>query len=322
MLANRLSPRKIHPIGWLILALFVVIVCYYRNSIFISLKPFYETQKDTNMDFSDLRKLCFKGKYIDSVESLGIYLNNAMLSKSKKCRQSYDLFHSIYNIRIKYTQIYVSNTFRERLEKWLNGDKNLIRSTENQSLVFIDNLYSHESVVFNPVRSNRPGVSSNSTFIYLQKLLDSSKTECDFCSYEKYTASDSFGYMKSKHAVVVSNAFKIEMFHGMLLLFNHDYKNISETQFLSGINLALKWFQKTHSLIPSHEYRIMYWDILPKASASQVHPHLHLTLGDYSYYSKWNSLYHTALHYSSQNKGSSYFQQLIDIHDTLGLVFK
>ncbi|XP_012556033.1 uncharacterized protein LOC105844215 [Hydra vulgaris] len=317
MMIYKFLPRRIYLLIWFILL--VATAFMFNSYILFTIKDKIQVNI---INVSELKSGCFNGKDIDSVEGLSVFLNFAMLNKNKMCRQTYDLFHSVYNVRIKYTQIYISSTFRERLQKWLNSDQSLMRSAENQSLVFIDNLYSHESVVFNQVRSNRPGVSSNGTSVYLQELMLSSKEGCDFCSYEKYTAFDSFGFMKSKYAVIVSNAFKIEIFHGMLLWFQHDYKRISEVEYMSGINLALKWFHKTHSLIPTHDYRIMYWDILPKASASQVHPHVHLTLGDYSYYSKWNSMYHAALRYFNENNGSDYFQQLIDIHDLLGLVFK
>ena len=43
-------------------------------------------------------------------------------------------------------------------------------------------------------------------------------------------------------------------------------------------------YKEAHKLAPDHNFRHMYWDVYPKASASQVHPHLHILLASNEYY--------------------------------------
>lgn len=63
---------------------------------------------------------------------------------------------------------------------------------------------------------------------------------------------------------------------------------------------------------------IITWDLLPKASASQIHPHLHATLTDDIYYGMLEGWYKAADKYFSR-WNSNYFKDLLEIHDALGL---
>ena len=45
-------------------------------------------------------------------------------------------------------------------------------------------------------------------------------------------------------------------------------------------------YEKTIDLAPDHVYRHMYWDVYPKASASQIHSHIHSTVANGNYYCK------------------------------------
>jgi len=281
-----------------------------------NIKPF-SNDVDEFMKFSTT---CYKGRKLNSIEDIIYFINLLKISKMPLCRNTYKLVERIYQVRLKYTTIAISDTFMLKVSKWLKGNKEMIKATKNQSLIFIDNLYTYESVVFNPVRSNRPGVSAGNVKLYIDKLVNDTSKSCDFCSYKNYTATDTFGYMNSDYSVVVSNTFKIEKYHGMVLFKQHNPVDFDQLQFIDAIHLALQWYDRTHKLLPDHKYRVMYWDILPKASASQIHPHMHLTLGDYSYYAKWNQLYHAGLKYTS-NEGLNYWKDLLQVHAALALSF-
>jgi len=270
-------------------------------------------------DFSFYVDTCLQGKTPSSIEDLTIAVESFRTSSDRFCSEIYKIFSQIYNIRSKETTIVISDTFMERVEKWLNKDQKMIEASKRQGLIFVDNKLTQESVVYNPVRANRPGAGGADALNFINKLVTDSSANCDFCQYKKYTAMDSFGRLESKHASIVSNTFKIERYHGMVLFRHHDPLNVSQHEFIDGANLAMKFFEKAHSLVPDHEYRIIYWDVLPKASASQVHPHMHLTLGDYSYYAKWNRLHHASVEYAVENKGRNYWTQLLKIHNALGL---
>ncbi|EDO48141.1 predicted protein [Nematostella vectensis] len=89
--------------------------------------------------------------------------------------------------------------------------------------------------------------------------------------------------------------------------------------FLDLMDVAQKWFAKAHIVDISYANPHIYWDVLPKASASQVHPHLHVNLASGQYYAKWAGLHAASLQYSKDREGENYFTDLVKVHSALGL---
>eukprot|EP00794_Sanderia_malayensis_P006123 gene6123-6827_t len=266
-----------------------------------------------------MNKECFNGQAPKDVDDLSSSLHLWAQSEVPICRQLYNNLKSIYQVREKTAEITISDTFLVKVKNWLKDNEELIEATKKQTLVFVDNLYTQESVVFNPVRSRRPGASGGDDSKILHDIVESSKASCDFCKYKELTAMDSFGILESKHSVIVSNTFKIEKYHGMILLRQHNPSNFTMEQFLDSMQLASLWYDKVHDLVPDHEFRHLYWDVYPKASASQIHPHLHITLGNMDYYAKWNHFHTSALNYAYRNGGRNYWRRVIEAHNSLGL---
>lgn len=271
--------------------------------------------------FTDISNVCYQGKRPGSIEDLQKFVFMLRSNKNIKiCLDQYKLFRSLYGIRIKQTTVALSKTFLPKVQNWMNRNNELVEATKRQTLIFVDNKWSLESVVFNPVRAKRPGGQGvGSVAQYVMQLVEKAKQSCDFCAYKEYTATDDFGLMESERSVVISNTFKIEKYHGMVLFKGHDPTKFDQNQFIDAMDLAMAWFKKTNQLVPDHKYRHMYWDILPKASASQVHPHIHLALGDYSYYAKWNILHKAALSFSKSISNWNYWSAVLQVHKALGL---
>lgn len=262
---------------------------------------------------------CFQGAQPKDVDYILNSMNVWDQSKDPSCRSLYKDFRSIYQVRERIAEVTISDSFLEKVKHWLKGNKELIEKTKKQTLVFVDNLFTQESVVFNPVRSRRPGASGGDDTDILNTLIESTAKDCDFCRYKQLTAQDSFGILESEHAAIVSNTFKIEKYHGMILLKHHNPSVFSLEQFLDAMHLAAKWYRKTHELVPEHNFRHMYWDVYPKASASQVHPHLHVMLGSNEYYAKWNHFHIAALRYAQFNNGENYWTKMVEAHNSIGL---
>eukprot|EP00112_Aurelia_sp_Birch-Aquarium-sp1_P024870 Seg803.6 transcript_id=Seg803.6/GoldUCD/mRNA.D3Y31 product="hypothetical protein" protein_id=Seg803.6/GoldUCD/D3Y31 len=287
----------------------------YRPRDEVNVEPYQiELKKQEWID-----KECFNGNPPHDVDSISSSLHLWSQSEDQVCRRLYRDFNSVYQVREKLAEVTISDTFLVKVKGWLKDDTELIEKTKKQTLVFIDNFYTQESVVFNPVRSKRPGASGGDSSDVLAKLLDSSAKNCDFCKFQQLTAKDSFGILESKHAAIVSNTFKIEKYHGMILLRQHNPSKFSMEQFLDSMNLASKWYDKVHGLVPDHNFRHIYWDVYPKASASQVHPHLHILLGSTEYYAKWNHFYTSALRYAHDHEGANYWSKIIEAHHSIGL---
>ena len=312
-----------------IVVVFIVVLLWFKNappqeSLF-SKSDYHQSKIPgfTNdlVSFESISSACYKDQKPESIEDLSKFIGMLQVKQQTKlCGEQYELFNSIYGIRTKQTTVVLSDTFLPKVQKWMNGNEELVEATKKQTIIFVDNKWSLESVVFNPVRAKRPGGQGvGSVAEYVKNLIAKAKETCDFCSYEKYTATDSFGRIESERTIAISNTFKIEKYHGMIVFKEHDPVHFNQDQFIDAMDLAMKWFKKTNLLVPDHKYRHMYWDILPKASASQVHPHIHMALANYAYYAKWNRLHKAGLKFSESIPNTNYWSAVLQVHNTLGL---
>ncbi|XP_031552276.1 uncharacterized protein LOC116289476 [Actinia tenebrosa] len=269
-------------------------------------------------------KTCLQADDSDklSIENLFGTIKNLRLAKDSTCKQVYKLFHSIYELKTSTSNVYINNVFAKKVLRWFNGNKHLLEETKTQHLMFVNNRYTQESTVFNPLRAKRPGAGGGGgpeVKKAVDEMIAKSSKDCDFCNFRNMTAKDPFGSIESKYAVSVSNTFKIEKFHGLILWKHHNPMEFNEEQFLDLMDVAQKWFVKAHNADKEYSYPHIYWDVLSKASASQPHPHLHVNLASGQYYAKWARLHEAAISYSRNHQGANYFTHLVKVHSLLGL---
>ncbi|XP_006820499.1 uncharacterized protein LOC102808724 [Saccoglossus kowalevskii] len=263
--------------------------------------------------------LHFKLDEVLSIEYLHVMMKRWQLSTNKDCIYVYNKFVDIYNITWSSGKVVISNTFKPKVLKWLNNNRSLYAEVLDQHIISIFNKYTHENTIFNPVRAKRPGVSGDKDVKrYVDDLINSSKQDCDFCAYKTKTAEDSMGRIESKHSVTAANTFKFDAHHELILIKQHNCITFTEEQFLDAMNTAKKWFNKVYEKDKSCKYPQVSWDNLPKASASQIHPHAQATLRPARYHGLMEHLKLSAMAYR-EHTGSNFFTDLIQIHTVLGL---
>ncbi|XP_077988391.1 uncharacterized protein LOC144442865 [Glandiceps talaboti] len=238
----------------------------------------------------------------------------------KDCREVYQKLTNIYDINRRSGQVIIPDTFQTKVLKWLNNDDELFKEVKLQFITSIFNTYTHESSIFNPLRSKRPGVMSMDDDVreYVEELEKKSEKDCDFCAYQYKTAEDTFGRIESDYSATASNTFKYDGYHALIILKSHSPLNYNEIQFLDMMNTAMKWFMKVYETDKNYKYPHLMWDNLPKASASQVHPHAQASVGPVRHYGLMEHIRLTGIDYSREH-GSNYFSDLLQIHTALGL---
>ncbi|KNC85531.1 hypothetical protein SARC_02292 [Sphaeroforma arctica JP610] len=109
---------------------------------------------------------------------------------------------------------------------------------------------------------------------------------CDFCSPDAMTAGDVWPehHLHSTHATTSSNVFKYDAYHGLVIAKEHDPLKLNRIAFTDMLTTARTWFQVCHSTDSQFKYPHLMWDLLPKASASQLHPHAQVSLTPDRYY--------------------------------------
>ena len=99
----------------------------------------------------------------------------------------------------------------------------------------------------------------------------------------------------------------------------HNFMEIKYETFENMLaKVAVSWFENIHNLHPDRTHPILIWDILPKAGASQVHPHIHTMLGRGYYPGKWGIMDKAKERYATET-GGDYLQDMVDLHISLGL---
>ncbi|XP_019627622.1 PREDICTED: uncharacterized protein LOC109472346 [Branchiostoma belcheri] len=237
------------------------------------------------------------------------------------CKELHRIFDDIYQVTRKSGQVVIPDTFQTKVLKWLGNNYDLLKDVKLQFVTTVFNLITHESSVFNPIRSKRPGVATGDRDVasYVDELAKETENDCDFCAYQFKTAEDTFGRIESTHSATAANTFKYDSFHALILLKTHHPTAFSEEQFMDFTSTAMKWFMKCYDTDKQYRYPHLMWDSLPKASASQVHPHAQASLSAARHYGLMEHLHLSAEHYADQHDGDNYFSHLLQIHNALGL---
>jgi hypothetical protein len=206
--------------------------------------------------------------------------------RNQRCRDLCDKFDGMYSLSLRYGQVELPDTFVPKVRKWLGNNEELLGELSHQPVTSVFNLYTHESTIFTPVRAKRPGSGNASPEAdkYVEQLNNESKDNCDFCKYESMTAQSNFPRVESMLTASSSNTFVYEGFHGIIFPRTHHPVKISEEQFKDMMETTVKWFKTAYSKNSSFKYPHMMWDILPKASASQPHPHVQVSLAPNHHY--------------------------------------
>ncbi|KAJ7354867.1 hypothetical protein OS493_029422 [Desmophyllum pertusum] len=167
----------------------------------------------------------------EGIGNIGIFVDVWKRALGTNCRDLYKTFSDIYLVRDRTAPVTIPDTFAPKVLKWLGGKKELLKEASLQHITSVENIYTQESTVFNPLRAKRPGAgggATEETKKFVKELLVSSAKDCDFCNYKTMTAQDPFGRVESKYSVSVSNTFKVEKFHGLILWKQHNPLEINE----------------------------------------------------------------------------------------------
>ncbi|CAF3583204.1 unnamed protein product [Rotaria socialis] len=321
----------------LLLFIFLLLILFYQLkytidpsvSIKVPVSQNNEKFKIISNEYSSLwyQKHCLKTKLAQKlvVEDLVKYLNNAHTSKNQICRQFATIFYAIFRLEEMYGLLKLSPVYLNKINQWLHNDQILIEQIKKQRIIKIYNRYTHEEMLYNYMRSQRPQTKSDiSPNEYTSKLLEDSRKTCDFCgkNYLNSTAEDRLGRLEHRLSYTAANTFKYDRWHTLIVSRNHDTLHLTEDEIGDMFELAQEWFHKAYSMEPMYTCPEMIWDAMPKSGASQMHTHLQASLGFDIYYGNIERTRQGARFYAQNNNGRNYFKDYLYIHQVLGLTIQ
>ncbi|XP_064606167.1 LOW QUALITY PROTEIN: uncharacterized protein LOC135471048 [Liolophura sinensis] len=244
-------------------------------------------------------KNCWPGEKL-SVSAVSQVMGRWAEALPLHCSEMYKTFVTIFDVKTLKTKVLIEGPFAKKVKKWLGNNEDLFQEANDQTVIKIYNFYTNEQVLINPLRDKRP-------------IAKPQKPE-----RELFTAQDHFTRLESEHSVSASNTFKWDKWHGLILTKQHHPLNWNEEQFMDLMKTAMKWFEVVQAQDTSFSYPVIIWDLLPHASASQIHPHIHTNLNAeryYGYLENWRSAGELYYHDTSRN----YFTDLAGTHKALNL---
>lgn len=257
-----------------------------------------------------------------AVEKYPEYLHAAHLSDNKFCQEFVKRFDALFRLDDIYGSLKLSPIYLKKVSQWLNNNEDLLKQMQKQRIIKIYNRYTHEEMLYNYLRSQRPQAKSDiSPEEYTSKLMEDSRKTCDFCgkNYLNSTAEDSFGRLERPLSYTAANTFKYDRWHTLIVSRNHDTLHLTEDEIADMFELTQQWFRKVYSIEPTYTCPEMIWDAMPKSGASQMHTHLQASLGMDIYYGYIERTRQGARIYSQENYGRNYFNDYLFVHQALGL---
>ncbi|XP_045115229.1 uncharacterized protein LOC123506904 isoform X3 [Portunus trituberculatus] len=257
----------------------------------------------------------------DLVEIFGSLIPTWAESPHLECQESYSRFQELYEVHQRTSgPLEMPSSFAEKVRGWLGGDEMFREKVDKQMIIHVFHPLMSEHTVYNPVRAQRPMPDTGQDiFDWVSERVAKTKATCDFCRFNTQTAADKFGRHETKDTVRISNTFKMEAHHSMVVPSHvHHPLHLPRDLLVHLFEDATQWFFDVGQQEPHFIYPNLAWDTLFHAGASQIHPHIHMMLAPDHYYGSMEGL-RTAAQAYYRSTGRNYFSSLVTIHDTLGL---
>ncbi len=255
-----------------------------------------------------------------------------MINRLKKeDEDSFKLLNNIFHTSSASGSLKIPLSFKEKIHtyfgnkdesgKIIKSKNDVVERMQTQKVVKTYNKWTGEGSLFNSLRASRPGMKSqerNQEQEKVQKYIEKSKENCDFCQAEKYTPEDVFGRIKSKHCITGANIAKYDAWNSMIFFKKHNPLDFTQEEVSDYIETGFKWFKKVHNYDKQFISPIFIWNCLQKAGASQVHGHAQVLMTKNIHYAKTQFLSRNFRSYM-QLTGRNLFKDIYTSHKALGL---
>lgn len=189
---------------------------------------------------------CFGGDFSEDFEVIfGSLISTWSESENPECADIYQKFITLYEIHDRYSgKISLPAPFAKKVSEWSKGDKNFVKNIHHQHLIHVFHPLTSEHVVYNPVRAKRPmPIPEMNIFEWVDKTSAETAKDCDFCQYDNMTAVDEFGRHTSNHTVRMTNTFKVEAWHSMVITRHvHHPTNLTKNVLIKVFQEVTTWF--------------------------------------------------------------------------------
>lgn len=205
----------------------------------------------------------------------------------------------------------------EQMLPWVEKQFGPVEKVLAQPLVKVTNRISLEQSVFNPLRSLRPHNFRGTGTGGIAAKRDS---DSPFTEPLSRTTENPFGRVQGKYCITAGNVASYEQYHCVVIFKNADPLDFGRDEVADYIDTGWNWMQRACEYDASARYGLFLWNCNGRAGASISHGHAQAVLGRGAHYARVEHLRKAALDYSARY-GSSYFDDIFNVHRALGLGF-
>jgi hypothetical protein len=206
----------------------------------------------------------------------------------------------------------------ETMHAWLEEHFGSVAAVRSQRVVKITNRVTLEGSFFNALRASRPVQEPPGSDGLGPEEAIREAADDPFCRPLEATPADVFGRIRGKHAISASNAAKSDGWHGVIVFDEHNPLVFSAEQVADYVDTAQAWAASAHEVDPSACYPFFLWNCLWRSGASVLHGHAQVLLTRRMHLGRVESWRRAARDYR-QRWGTDYFQDLVEVHRSLGL---
>lgn len=241
------------------------------------------------------------------------------------------LFQDIFDVCSSKGKMKIPPTFRAKVTQYFgkkdeNGkitesEEEVVERLETQKVIKTFNKWTKEGALFNQLRASRPGMRQEEIEKEKKKVnkhIEKSIGNCDFCEPRKYTPEDTFGRVEGKHCITAANIAKYDAWSSIVVFNRHNPLEFGQEELSDYIEAGFEWFKRVYEKEPEFAYPFFMWNCLEKAGASRVHGHAQVLISNDTYYAKAEVLRRAAQEYRKEN-GREYFDDLFAVHESVGL---
>ncbi|GAB4114712.1 MAG: hypothetical protein Fur005_18500 [Roseiflexaceae bacterium] len=201
---------------------------------------------------------------------------------------------------------------------WIERQFGDIDATCQQTIVRIQNRFTLESALFNPLRSRRPNGAITDSAALDQWIAEELRHDI-FADPLRDTPADLFGRIVGRYCVSASNIAKYDGWHGLVIPHEAHPLHFDEAQISDYLDVALRWIRAAQEHDPLARYPLITWNCLPKSGATIVHSHWQIAIARSMAYSRVELWRRAATHYHAET-GRWYFADFAQLHQALGLL--
>jgi hypothetical protein len=207
----------------------------------------------------------------------------------------------------------------EGMHDWIVKNFGAVVRVARQKITKVTNRLTLEGALFNELRAGRPRECQSRDD--LQQVIADTGGD-PFCNPESGTPEDSFGRIRGQHGLTASNVAKYDGYHGIVIFDNHNPLALDRAAIADYFTTAQEWGRRAYQEDPQSKYFFFMWNCLWKSGASIVHGHAQMTLTRGMHYPKVEALRRTWAAYKGQYNGAGYFDDLHQVHRSLGLAWE